>query len=489
MMTYKKVKNLKYFPNNQSMIVLIIVLSSLFIHAYLISFPLVNFEYAFIGVADYFRTSNNLYLEQFFRAQANTLGMPYLTYLASTALPEVELITLYRLINLIGIPLLVFSIIKICRFSGIENHIPITLLIIFNPIIWNFSERATADFFPAALAIFAVSVTLTSKKIFPSFLAGLILGIATVLKYHAILLLLFIAFFYFWKETPKLAAYKLTIVSMVAISITFVYLYLVYINFDFLVVPVHFQNVHKISFSNFLSNFLQYSGFLVLIAIPTFFLSRDFLKVAFSRLKVTGLVFAVSIIMYYFMIDSGELNLGPLDSYVSIDMRMFILVFGGAIFFIIFFISQRGADDPNFIKVFWYTIITILLILSSTRPAQRYLIFILPFMIMVLPTVFLKSRLIVVSTICFFFIINIYIEYNRWNTGVAAILMAQEIEANGFMQDTDPGAIYPHVGNRFPVNDAEKKDYVIVAQKNNDAIIITSSGIGGLKKYYSLIRK
>ena len=45
------------------------------------------------------------------------------------------------------------------------------------------------------------------------------------------------------------------------------------------------------------------------------------------------------------------------------------------------------------------------------------------------------------------------------------------------------------MGNRFPVNDAEKKDYVIVAQKNNDAIIITSSGIGGLKKYYSLIRK
>ena len=108
---------------------------------------------------------------------------------------------------------------------------------------------------------------------------------------------------------------------------------------------------------------------------------------------------------------------------------------------------------------------------------------------MVLPTAFLKSRLIVVSTICFFFIINIFIEYNRWNTGVASILMVQEIEANGFMQNTDPGVMLPHVGNRFPVNGAEKKDYVIVAQNNNNAIIVTSSGIGGLKKYYSLIRK
>ena len=64
------------------------------------------------------------------------------------------------------------------------------ILVLTNPLIWVYSGRGTADFLPAAMALFSVSL-LWDKSAGPIGIAASILtfSMAIILKYHAIILL------------------------------------------------------------------------------------------------------------------------------------------------------------------------------------------------------------------------------------------------------------------------------------------------------------
>ena len=70
-----------------------------------------------------------------------------------------------RAINLMGIPLLAIGIFRISSYLKLNNFNVVILLTILNPIVWTYSGRATADFLPTALGVFAISLALGESKI------------------------------------------------------------------------------------------------------------------------------------------------------------------------------------------------------------------------------------------------------------------------------------------------------------------------------------
>ena len=91
----------------------------------------------------------------------------------------------------------------------------------------------------------------------------------------------------------------------------------------------------------------------------------------------------------------------------------------------------------------------ILLALAMTRPAQRYLLFVMAFHVLALPVNMARMRRTMFATVMVFAAINGFIGYAQWCSGTAARELTDHIEAAGLLSVTDPGDLASHVGNRF----------------------------------------
>ena len=156
---------IKEIVNNKFLILLVFIVVAIRIS--LIALPQVNLEFAFIDGAKYFLSpeDNKILLDQYFNYQANTLGLPLLLSGFARCFPGADILVLMRLLNVTGILLLSFSIISISRHFGKDNTLTILALILLNPLVWTFSGRATADFLPMALGLFAIALALVRRDL------------------------------------------------------------------------------------------------------------------------------------------------------------------------------------------------------------------------------------------------------------------------------------------------------------------------------------
>lgn len=457
------------------------------IHSLFLSFPPVNQEFAFVSAAQFFMTHNHELLDQFFTYQANTLGLPYLTYLLSKNLPHFDTLTLIRLINTFGIVLLIAGLHNIAKLIHHTEVNKVIWLVLLNPLIWTFSERATADFIPAALAVFSISLSVGKNQPLPrAVLSGLLLGVAAILKYHALsLLVLFAALL--WINDRTQAIKKLVIAGLISVSIVIMYALSIHHIFGFWLTPDRYQHIHHVHLSGIANNFILYTGFLGLIALPTFFLSEKLWKVLIAHWKILAVVFCLLLALGINVVqDSGELNLGPLDSLLPKDLRIMLLsLMCLATFTLIYPFSQE--HDNTIKKHLGIAILITLFAFSSSRPAQRYLLFVIPFFVMILPRNIYKSKLVYVSTIVLFIAANTFIELSRYATGSAAQAMVTALNKKHLLEVSSPGDVESHVGNEFYANKEVPKRFTIVSGKNEAAILTSSGGLFFYKKYFSLL--
>jgi len=469
----------------------VITFFSIVIHLMLLILPGVNLEFAFAGAVDYFKTSNPVLLEQYFSYQANTLGLPYFTYLISNIFPQIDVLLLLRLVNLAGVPFLMVGIYRICKYLNIANFNVIFLLIILNPLVWTFSGRATADFLPVALGVFAISLALGSKQfLLKSLLAGVFLGVAAVFKYHALCLLVFLVALLLPNEDRCLAIKKIIVVTLISIILVGFYLFKVNSLFGFWLTPDKYQTVHHLSVSSIMNNFILYTGFLGLIVLPTFLFSEIFWHAVLAKWKlVFSCLVVVVALSFYVLQDGGELNLGPLDTVIGDKLRTVVLSLIFVATVTLIFISEEIVSKTSKTKLtIVLALLIVLFVFSSSRPAQRYLLFVLPFFIMIIPNSIVMSRKIVFATVGLFILGNTFIEYSRWATGTAANLMVKQLKSQHLIQHTSPGVIEPHVGNHFYTSRQSDKLYVVAAGKSNDAIITVNVGSHFLGKSFSLVK-
>ena len=473
---------------------MLLVFTVLAIHISLIAFPQVNLEFAFIDGAKYFLSPehNKTLLDQYFNYQANTLGLPLLLSGFARLFPGADILVLMRLLNVAGILLLSVSVISISRHFDRVNALTILALILLNPLVWSFSGRATADFLPMALAVFAIALTLVKRDLYIlTLVAGMIFGVAAVLKYHVLSLLVVFSAIHLGSELSKKSMSKIFIFSIPAIGMVGLYLLKMHSIFGFWTTPPKFQIAHQIHLAPVINNFILYVGFLALLSLPSFWISKQF-YLSFFNYKKSLIIILVAFILFSIsgLKDTGELNFGPLDMWLGINQRMIILSMMGLAGLLLIF---KSAKSKSISKVNFYigiAIIFVLLVFSLTRPSQRYLILLIPFFILMLPINLLKSRYVLFSTLAIFISADIVIELSRYATGSASKNIADMLEVSNLLPATDPGPIEGHQGNRFYSYKNIPKLYIVVPgdkSLNSDAILSSPPTPLLIKKSFSVV--
>ena len=153
----------------------------------------------------------------------------------------------------------------------------------------------------------------------------------------------------------------------------------------------------------------------------------------------------------------------------------------------------KSIDSESMRKVNSYVgvaIIFVLVVFSLSRPAQRYLILLIPFFILMLPIDLLKSRYVLFSTLAIFISADIVIELSRYATGRASKNIADMLEVSNLLAVTYPGAIEGHQGNRFYSYRNLPKLYKVVPgdeSLNPDAILFSPPISLLIKKSFSVV--
>lgn len=469
----------------------IIIGCCVFLHLILFFVPSVNQEFAFVDAARYFQSGQNFLIEQYFSYQANTLGMPYIGWLLSHFV-SFDMLWVMRGISVFGIILLGLGIINFSKFLN-KNEVVhyILLFVLLNPLVWVYSGRATADFFPAALGFFAFSLVLTDKLTHgKSILIGIFLGLAMILKYHTVCFLFFLLAWAFYQKNEKNIILMMSTIFCIALGLLAGYLIWVYFYFGFWITPPMYQTVHRIQLSNLVNNFSLYVGYLVMLCLPvSFFLpgAKNFLKKYWAILSV--LSFVLFMLGFFGLKDGGEMNLGPLDRYInpSIVAGMFLVL--SSLFLLYFVYEWRGVQskENKINRIFGVAILMSIMLFSASRPAQRYLLVVLPFFVFMLPGITVFKKSILKISLLLYILVDVFIMYSQWCTGTASIEMTKIIREKGWIELTDPGAIESHVGDQFFVTRNYKKQYVVVVGDNKGALVRVQKGLGLMKKTSSLV--
>jgi membrane-associated HD superfamily phosphohydrolase len=169
---------------------------------------------------------------------------------------------------------------------------------------------------------------------------------------------------------------------------------------------------------------------------------------------------------------------------------MIILSMMGLAGLLLFFKSIYSESRNKINSYVVIAIIFVLLVFSLSRPSQRYLILLIPFFILMLPTNLLKSRFVLFSTLAIFISADIVIELSRYATGMASKNVADMLEVSSLLSVTDPGAIEGHQGGRVYSYRNLTKLYVVVPgdkSVNPDAILSSPPTSLLIKKSFSVV--
>lgn len=448
----------------------------------------VNLEYAFVDAAQFFLFQDQALIQEYFSVQANTVGMPFLTAQLSHLLPGVPLLQVARIIVLLGVPLLADAMLRICRALGRDDAHLLTAYLLLNPLVWIYAGRATADFFPMALGIWAISLVLQSPlSLRRAFAGGLVLGFAAVLKYHTAFLAFALAAYHL-RGAPRTWPFRQASVFLAAVTLPLCfYLLAAHAAFDFWLTPPEFQVKHQFTLAGFASNLVCYAGYLVLLAMPTLPFLPEVARTLLRRWRPVLLTLVAMFAIGYFGIaDNGEMNLGPADRWVPPNMRTALFAAVAVGLSLPLWLRMRNEDRLP--TTLWAAIVAMLVVFSLTRPAQRYLLFILPLLIALLPPRLFSHRSILAGTLSLFALANTFVEYSRACTGSASARMLAKVVELGLANSTDLGAISPHVGRHLDHTPPVVKGYIVVKGLSPDAVAVTQAGHPILQWTYSLVR-
>lgn len=476
------------------------------LHLLLLDLPSINWEYAFGEGARYFLDGDPAHLEQYFDHEANTLAIPWLSFAIGRLLPTIALDHIPRLVSALGIPILAYAVLRVNReLAEKTNPCLLVSIVLLNPLVWTFASRGTADFLPAALAMFALALYWSSDRngrggIWRILSAGTILGLATVVKYHAILLLAGVTTEIAIRRRAQIGRMfvEWAAATVPALAVLGIYLLAVKIKFGFWLAPPHFVQVHGLNLAVGPDNVVSYAGYLILITVPlSLTIPWRRAMESKSRCAAAILLLAVAFVLgYFFLSDNGEMNLGPLDRYVSKAVANGALAMFAAVLPIRLAVGVTRPLFATRAAELWLglaaTILLFILTLSPTRPAQRYLLFVIPLFYFFLLARPRHHRATIAATILFSIALDGYILLNQAASGVASEEMAQRIGALGLLSSTDPGPIEGNVGNRFFPYRNEPKSFAVVAGDIDDNIAEVRysvlPGVPFISKSYSLVR-
>jgi len=456
----------------------------------MLTWPSVNLEFAFADAALYFQQGDPSLIAEYFSLQANTVAIPFGVAHVARLFGDAPLLGTARALSLCGVPLLAWGLYRLCRQLGRTDTEKVILYVTLNPLVWIYASRATADFLPVALGVLAVSLLSDTMLGWRRAAGGaLLLGLAAVMKYHAVFLLLFAAALILRRSRSPIAPTTVAVVLTAVLAPLIAYLVVAHETFGFWITPPEFQSKHQFSSLGVLSNAVCYAGYLTLLAWPTLVLQpewRTFIRRNWRPMLAALVILPVAGALL--ITDNGEMNMGPLDRWFPPEGRTALFtLFAAGMAMPLMAGRAEGRPPESASRALWMAAACLLLILSFTRPAQRYLLFIIPFVVLTIPASFFSNRRLFHATLLLFCAANAFADISRWCTGTAAQRMVMEVQARGLMERTDPGAVLPHAGSPFYRAQHGQWAFTIVTGTASDALVTTRAGLSIFEKSYSLV--
>ena len=440
-----------------------------------------NFEYLFNEAGRYLSNpeSSPIGLTMYFRQQANPLGYSFILSVVDKIIPLNFAYWPARIPSLLSIFILLyslaFSVSKSKHFKG-GFHL-LCALTIFTPMIWTFSGRATADLLPHTFFYLAMAIALNSKgKYSWLIISALIFSLSIVIKYNNAILGLGFLYICYQLNNRKLDNHlfkKCSIYFLIPGISLGTYVLAKYNILGIFLYTKENKSTVGIELLSFPSTFTQYSIYLImmlatmpLIPVIQAYKEKNRLKSLLPSFLVGSLIFTLP-----FLIEQkgGEMNYGPLDPILSGYLEL-IFKFSGAVLFTFLMRSLLKtipkSKDPFLIAAI-FSFAPYFLVCSLTRPAQRYLIPLLPLIFYFLIYYHEKSVKkfvfpISISTLALFIFLNIFTSIYQYRNGESILKIINSSKELGVIQDTFPGAIAPHADNYFwKYRDKKPKKYSI----------------------------
>ena len=336
-------------------------------------------------------------------------------------------------------------------------------LIIFSPLIWVYAGRATADVLPTGLLMLSLAHCLKAdeNKIY-NFIASVVFSISILVKYNSLLILPGFFYLFYLQNNGQLDSRFLKdsfLFIMTPLAGLVIYWWTIYERFGIFVFPEHSKAFHRMQWTQFGNVFSLYSGYLVLLAGPLSFVSVFYL---IKTLKYKNLVWIVlagvclSFISYLVPSENLEMNFGPIHYFVNDKVDVLIKILGSFLFcfFLADVIRDAWINNNRFARLLLFIIIPYLIASSLTRPAQRYLIFLVPLLIMFFVFHRLdqnsgRKNFLGWGTVIIFVFLNLFSVNYQVAQANASERMAQWLIKHEMIQETHQGSIASHSGNYF----------------------------------------
>ena len=437
---------------------------SVILHAFYINTPFVNLEYVFAqATQSLLDPQSKQGMADYFSMQANPLGYVGFSTLFHFLTGEPEGFWSYRLASLSGLVAILAAgaIFTSSLKPGHTREFHLwCALVTFSPLIWLFSGRATADILPVGLLLLSFALVFKSEvKTVYGWLASVVFLLAIGVKYHALLMAPgFIYIFWLQNRINGSWAKKCGQFFLLPLLGFATYLWVIYSQYGFFLVPDAFSQPFKPELANFLKIFSSYASYLGILLGPLALASILSVRKIWKwwALLVAGFGLGMWPGITPLGFQAGEMNYGPLDGLLNGALVLFVKALGGVFFcFVIYDCFVEASKNKNAVAGFLLTVcLPYLLICSATRPAQRYLVFLIPVIFYFLVFYKLQARIFYRSvlgwgTVAIFVCANIFAVNYQIAQAKASDNMAQWLIENKLIEQTHPGSISSNSGQYF----------------------------------------
>ena len=449
---------------------LLLSIFAFFFHLLFIKFYPVNFEFSFSEGAKYLYDFDTKVIDNYFFNQANTFVFSVIIGLVDKVLFIDDTLISARLLSATSYLFFGLGFIKIFKFYKIKLSITFFILyFLLNPLIWTYGHRGIPDLFATSLAFYTFSnfLFLKNSQSIKNYSNFFLLGISISIKPFCIIYLALI-FLIELNRSILLVIKNYFLLFFTSSLIPILYFSLIKINFGFYLIPDKFSTEVSFLKGGFFNNFFGYLIILSLFILPLSF------KKKFINFKNFLIVIFILFPLSFFLgsvihSPQAELNFGFLNNLVG-NQPIFLIGVVSLLIFCLYVYDYLKVNYPSKNRAnidFLIIVIFYIFILSLTRPSQRYLITILPLIMIFFLTNsnYLKNKMIFIPVGLLYICFNIILSVNFYLNSSINENIIKHLLKKDILKKTIPGPLYPHSYHYF--FSEEDKFYVITTDPKN----------------------
>ena len=430
----------------------------------------VNFEFPFQMAARGLSDSRYaVMLDAYWENQANPLGYSILLSWIYKVFGFHEWFWLARVPSVLGACLLVIAGYMLMRprdQDDSEGFAYWSILMIPQPMIFVFSTAATAEILPVGLLYIAIAVFVrsNSRSYLTYIVSALLFGFSIVTKYNSSYFAgVFLALSFGLPLGDKRSrTKKLSLIALVALvsgSILVSYIFWSASKFDvFISTGLAGATPNFLALKSWILVGLKYLIFVGLFCAPLSIILFCFnLRLNAAKIYFGVLLLVILLAVGWYIshpLPNGELDFGQVLNLTNLNRRL-LEVFGFLSGVAFIFITWRQRKVKNVLSlILIFGSIPYLILLSASRPTQRYLIYVIPIVLMILIDALRNmskrlQQIAVGSTALGFAAVSLLGMSYLTSQGNASEDMAVWVEENNLISQTSAGAIWPHAGQHF----------------------------------------